>query len=254
MSTSSGPLVGYPGVLSREYVLSVVDEELRKQIFLWSELASAAKTQQSDGDRSKAGRSHSKSNSARRHRALKKDDDLSGLNDILETFDFDIPEQIIEQEILGATATFVISGQCGDISVDRIGLDYESKGEDLTYEIDLNDLDVKCSINVVFDFGVYDIEDDIVIDVKLGDNDFGIGVVLEGIPPKTSSFQGCSAEINIKDIKADGGFSANILNDLDDLVVDIVEQEVCSLLGNRRQLCHPSSLQSSAHPCCSSQF
>lgn len=224
----SEPIAGYPGVLSTDYVHSVVEREMRNQILVWSAAPSARNTaKKNKSKRNTKGNALRKADgSLRRYRVLKKDkEDFSGLNDILKTIELDIPEQVIQQDFLGSTATFVIAGQCGNIKIERIGLDYDSKGEDLTYEIDVENLDVDCRLDVEFDFGAYDIEDDLTIDFKLRDNNFAIGVILQGVPPEASSFQGCQAEINIQDIKADGGFSANILNDLDGVVVDIVEQE-----------------------------
>ncbi|CAB9511955.1 expressed unknown protein [Seminavis robusta] len=236
-SKRQGSIVGYPGVLSKEYVHSRVDEELRAMILRWrnsvvlepvdgtgetkASRKRARKPGQSASIDSRVHKLRSKHNRSRRL----KDDDFSGLNDILESFSFEIPEQVIQQELLGATATFVIKGECGGISVDEIKLDYDIDKDDLLYDVTVEGLDVDCEFEAQFDFGIYDIEDDLTIDVNLRNNDFEIGVVLEGVPPESSSFQGCEAVIGIKDIDANGGFSANILNDLDYLVIEIVDSE-----------------------------
>lgn len=220
-TSSSEPLIGYPGVLSRDYVHMVVQREMRNQLSSWTNTAHTRK-----------GKRVPKSGGLRQ-RQLKKSsrdskdskDDLSGLNDILESLEFDIPEQVIEQPFLGATATFVLAGKCGDIEVKDIDLEYESKRDDLTYRVEIEDVEVMCAIDIEFDFGIYDVEDELKVRVKLGDTDFALGVVLEGIPPDSSSFEGCKADINIKDIDAEGGFSANILNDLDGQLVALVEAE-----------------------------
>ena len=222
-------LVGYPGVLSKEYVQSRVEDDIRDQIVgllaphpgggVVRGLATSANTVASTNLDSVT------------RRILKNDDnrekDSDGLNDLLASFELDIPEQIIEQPILGATATFVITGLCNNIEIKRIGLDYDidKKEDTLTYDVLVEKLDVDCRIDVVWDAGVFDIEDELSIAIKLRDNNFAVGVVLEGIPPKTSTFQGCQAEVYVKDIKAEGGFSANILNELDDLVQEIVNAE-----------------------------
>ena len=217
-------LDGYPGVLSREYVQQAVEQELRYQI---------AELYQQGQNNTKA--------AEQQPRILKYSGsgDISGLNDLLKTFEIEIPRNNFSADVLGTTATVFVEGRCGDIFIDSIGLDYETGGDSLTYHINVQDLDLKCQINVDWNLGALDVEDKLSIRVVFNNNDFMIGVTLTGAPPTSSSFEGCNAVINVASISSTGGFSSNIINELSDLILQVVRQEaqtisdiLCDLLGD----------------------
>ena len=221
-------LQGFPGVLSRETVQEAINVDIRSKILAMYEQGKGNERRPSKSTNSTTDTTDGALVSTNTQRDLKENDDsnsFDGLNEFLSQIVIDIPEQNIQEDVLGTTATVNLAGTCGGLNIANIGLDYKTGGSSLTYSINVDDLDVKCQILVDWDLGVLDVSDKLKIRIALLDNDFKISVTLNGSPPETATFNGCEAGINVNSISASGGFSANILNDLEDLILNIVAQE-----------------------------
>ena len=218
-------LQGFPGVLSRETVQEAINVDIRNKILAMYEQGNDNERLSSKSTNSSTGGASASTNTQRELKDNEDSNSFDGLNEFLAQIVIDIPEQNIQEDILGTTATVNVAGTCGGLNIANIGLDYKKGGSSLTYNLNVDDVDVKCQILLDWDLGVLDVSDKLKIRIVLLDNDFKISVTLNGSPPETATFNGCEAGINVNSISASGGFSANILNDLEDLILNIVAQE-----------------------------
>ena len=151
------------------------------------------------------------------------------LNAILATFTFNIPAIAIEQDILGLTVGIALNGTCTGVGVEDILLDWDKSVSErdevtLAYKIQVIGAKLKCYIEVDWNTGVLDVSDHIKMKVISNDNNFGIAVQVEGSPPQNSTFLGCRVQLNIGDIVSSGGFSSDIINDLNYLIADLLQE------------------------------
>lgn len=206
-----------PGSLTKDILITAIQEEIREQII-----------QMADVSTSISGNDSTKSSTSRlKDRFLKsKKGDLSGLNYVLEDFTFDIPIDPIQQEILGFVATINVDGTCGDIASKAIDLDYQSESNTLQYMIDVQDIQVNCEFFVEWDTGVLDVDDELTIEVEIKSTDLDLSTTLRGAPPTSSTIDGCQVELTIASISSKGGFSADIVNELEDFILDILMAEM----------------------------
>jgi len=216
--SSLSSLRGFPGVLSRETVKEAINADLRGNIHqLFEEVKLKPQLNSTQIEIQDSMRSLKEGENTQ--------GDFTNLNEILGDFVFEIPEQDFMADLLGTTLSVNVKGSCGGFAIGDIVLDYQQSGSTLTYDVAATGVDVKCQILLAWDFGVLDVDDKLKIRVILNDNSFRISVTLNGSPPSTSTFHGCEANINVNSISADGGFSADILNDLEPLILNIVKQE-----------------------------
>lgn len=158
------------------------------------------------------------------------------VNFLLGSLEFNIPAVEIEQELLGLVISASVNGSCSQVGVDDILLDWDkSVSEDdevlLAYKIQVLGARLKCFLQVDWDTGVLDVSDNIKLKLELEDNSFGVALQLEGSPPSNSTFLGCKVQVNIGDIASSGGFSSDIINDLNYLIVGLVRNEAALISG-----------------------
>lgn len=170
-------------------------------------------------------------------------DKWAELNAILGSLTFNIPAIDFETDILGLTVGLAVNGTCSNIGVEDILLDWDkgvSARDEVTlaYKVQVLGAKLKCLIEVDWNTGVLDVSDHIKMKVVSNDNNFGIAAQVEGSPPKNSTFLGCKVVLNIGDIASSGGFSSDIINDLNYLIADLLRNEavfisatVCDLLS-----------------------
>ena len=179
-------------------------------------------------------------------RLQQEEGDWDTLNEILDSLTLNIPSIDIQQDLLGFTLSVVASGFCNKLRVGELRLDYD-KGEAVTsyedttlaYKFQILGAELRCYLDVSWNTGVLDVQDDLKIRLKVNDTNFGVALNLNEAPPRESEFIGCKVGLNIGDIKSSGGFSSDIINDLNELVVGLVRDEaavitdvVCDILYN----------------------
>jgi len=173
-------------------------------------------------------------------------DEWESLNAIVDSFQIFIPEIDISQDLLGFTLSIKVNGTCTDFKVVDLRLDYD-KGPPaatfddtkLAYKLQVLGVELKCFLNVSWNTGVLDVEDDLKIKIEFNDTNLGLAIELTGAPPKTTELIGCKAQLGIKTLQSSGGFSSDIINDLNELVVGAVRDEtafiselLCDALSN----------------------
>lgn len=172
--------------------------------------------------------------------------DWDGLNEILANFELAIPDIEFQQDLFGFTLTVKANGTCEKLRVGELKLDWD-KGSaaaiyddvSLAYKFQILDIALNCYLSVSWNTGVLDVGDDLKIKLKVNESNFGVAVNLLGAPPTTSNFVGCKVVLDVGEIKSSGGFSSNIINDLNDAVVGLVASNtflasdlVCETLAN----------------------
>ena len=179
-------------------------------------------------------------------RLQQEEGDWDTLNEILDSVTINIPLIDFQQDLLGFTLSVVANGTCDKLRVGELRLDWD-KGEaatsyndtTLAYKFQILGAELRCYLDVSWNTGVLDVQDDLKIRLKVNDTNFGVALNLEGAPPTESEFIGCKVGLSIGDLKSSGGFSSDIINDLNELVVGIVRDEtalitdvVCDILAN----------------------
>ena len=213
----------------------MVDKEMRNQIIQYHKHLNETRRLENTSSSSSASKKKEGKQSPTAKRLLQQQQgnnggDFAELNAIFRDIEVNIPPQNIRQELLGFNLTLDLNGTCTKFNVNDIVLDYDrdlatAEETSLAYKLELLDVRFKCFIQVDWDTGVLDVEDELKIKLALDENNFGIAVRLNGSPPETSTIEACKTQLNVQNITASGGFSSAIINDLNRLIVDIIRNE-----------------------------
>jgi len=247
-----------PSLLSKEYRQQMVEKELRKMIINWAAEANKTAAQKAanpvDDDDSYIIKPGAQLVNGRRMTSSSYTTDYDETTEFSEQGDWDLPNEILssinitipnitlQQDLLGFTLTIQVNGSCSNIAFGDIILDWD-KGEgnkSLAYKAQVLKGRVKCLLMVDWNTGVLDVQDTIKMKVVVNDVNVGVALDLLGAPPTTSQYLGCRFAFQLGDIATTGGFSSNIINELNYLVIgalrddaDGVSSLVCDLVRDQ---------------------